>query len=345
MFSDISPAALFTAKEQGQVVVDVRSPGEYQEATIPGAINIPLFSDAERAEVGTLYKQAGPEQAKTRGLELFSAKLPAFIAAFKQFEQPVTVFCWRGGMRSKTAATVLDLMGLSVNRLAGGIRAYRDWIKTQLDTVPLPPFYVVNGHTGNGKTHILHHLKDRGYPVIDLEAMAGHRGSIFGQIGRRANNQRTFDFLLTEALLRYQAEAFILIEGESQRIGNVLLPERVYQHKEESAQWFIQLPMEQRVALILGDYTPDVHHAAFIEAFQRIKRRMHTPVSARIEKAFADKAYYTVVEQLLTHYYDPRYKHSTRYPAQQSLVITAHTITEAITHVEEILERIEHHLN
>ena len=337
MFSEITPAALFPAKEQGHIVVDVRSPSEYKEATIPGAINIPLFSDAERAEVGTLYKQAGPEQATALGLELFSKKLPAFIAAFKQLAQPVTVFCWRGGMRSKTAATVLDLMGISVNRLSGGIRAYRDWLKIQRATLPLPTFYVLNGHTGSGKTHILHHLTDAGYPVIDLEAMAGHRGSIFGEIGQTANNQRMFDFLLTEALLRYQAEAFVLIEGESQRIGKVMLPERFYQHKEESEQWFIELPMNQRVDLILADYTPDVHHLAFTEAFQFIKRRIHTPVAAQIEKAFEDKAYHTVVELLLTHYYDPRYNHSTQYPGQQTLVINAQTITEAIMHVEEIL--------
>src|SRR5699024_3036017 len=109
----------------GHTLVDVRSPSEYDEATIPGSINIPIFSDEERAEVGTIYKQVGKEEAKQRGLEIFSAKLPDFIEQFKKVNTPMTVFCWRGGMRSKTAATVLDLMGIHATRLYGGIKSYR----------------------------------------------------------------------------------------------------------------------------------------------------------------------------------------------------------------------------
>ena len=174
MFKDITPQELYNLKTNDKVIVDVRSPKEYNDATIPGAINIPLFTDDERAEVGTIYKQRGQEAAKDRGLEIYSKKLPAFIKAFKAFTQPVTVFCWRGGMRSKTAATVLDLMNVNVNRLSGGIKAYRLWMKEQLDTVTIPELYVLNGHTGNGKTKMLQTLKNQGYPVINLEQLASH---------------------------------------------------------------------------------------------------------------------------------------------------------------------------
>ena len=126
---------------------------EFKEATIPGSINIPVFDDAERAEIGTLYKQVGQDVAMDRGLEIFSKKLPDFIRAFKQIETPMTVFCWRGGMRSKTAATVLDLMGIHTTRLAGGVRSFRQWVVHELERQDFPPaFIVLNGYTGSGKT-------------------------------------------------------------------------------------------------------------------------------------------------------------------------------------------------
>src|SRR5699024_7402287 len=126
MFQDIALDDLLALQQKGEhTIIDVRSPKEFNESTIPGSINIPVFNTEERAEVGTIYKQVGKEAAKERGLEIFSAKLPDFIDAFRKINTPKTVFCWRGGMRSKTAATVLDLMGIRVNRLTGGFRTYR----------------------------------------------------------------------------------------------------------------------------------------------------------------------------------------------------------------------------
>lgn len=337
MFKDIAPQELFQLKEQGHVVVDVRAPKEFKEATIPGAINIPLFTDAERAEVGTTYKHAGQEAAKELGLEIFSKKLPAFIQAFKKLNAPVTVFCWRGGMRSKTAATVVNLMNMQVTRLTGGIKGYRNWMKDQIDTLPLPPFHVLNGHTGNGKTHILRELKDEGYPVIDLEGMARHRGSIFGQIGLEPSNQRMFNLLLGEELLRFQDESYILIEGESSRIGKVVIPDRIYQHKEDSLQLFIDLPIEERVKIILDDYSPDDYHEEFVDSFNRIKRRIHTPVSKTTELALEQKDYPEAVRNLLTHYYDPHYTYSTSNNEGQIISIEEDCLKDAKEQVKKYL--------
>lgn len=311
MFKDITPSNLYQLKKLGNTIVDVRSPKEYEEATIPGAINIPLFTNEERAAVGTTYKQEGKEAAKDLGLEIFSKKLPTFIQHFKQLKTPVTVFCWRGGMRSETAATVVNLMNIPVNRLKGGIKAYHNWNKEQFNTIHIPPLYVLSGYTGNGKTNILLQLKEEGYPVIDLEGMANHRGSIFGHIGLKPNNQRTFNLLLGEALLRYQDEPFILIEGESSRIGNITIPESFYHHKEIGSQLFIDLPLDERVKNILADYSPDSYHAQFVESFQVIKRRIHTPVANATAQALEEKNYSLVIKNLLTHYYDLRYNHST----------------------------------
>lgn len=337
MFKDITSQEVFDLKTDGKTVVDVRSPKEFNEATIPGAINIPLFTDDERAEVGTIYKQRGQEAAKDRGLEIYSKKLPDFIRSFKQLPEPITVFCWRGGMRSKTAATVLDLMNVNVNRLSGGIKAYRLWIKEQLQTVHIPELYVLNGHTGNGKTKILQALKKQGYPVIDLEQMASHRGSIFGQIGLQPTNQRTFDLQLGEALLHYQHESYIVIEGESSRIGKIKIPERFFNQKETSRQLFITLPIERRIDLILSDYHPETHHDQFVEAFSIIKRRIHTPVAHRIDASLQSRDYRSVIRDLLDYYYDPRYNHSTAYPEDLMTTIQATSLAAAIEQVKTLL--------
>lgn len=337
MFKDVSPEELYHFKNHDHTLVDVRSPKEFEEATIPGAINIPLFSNEERAQVGTTYKHEGQDAAKELGLEIFSKKLPAFIKEFKQLGTPVTVFCWRGGMRSKTAATVNNLMNVKVNRLTGGIRGYRNWMKEQLNTLPLPPMYVLNGHTGNGKTHILHQLKDEGYPVIDLEGMAAHRGSIFGGIGLEPNNQRMFNLLLGEALLDYKDRPYVLIEGESARIGKIMIPDRFYQHKETSPQLFIELPIEERVKNILSDYSPSDYHEQVVEAFHGIKRRIHTPVAHAIEEALEARDYPEVVKNLLTYYYDPRYSHSTACDEELITSIEGLSVEDATEKVKQLL--------
>jgi tRNA 2-selenouridine synthase len=341
MFKDITPEELYNLKTNDKVIVDVRSPKEYNDATIPGAINIPLFTDDERAEVGTIYKQQGQEAAKDRGLEIYSKKLPAFIKAFKALPQPITVFCWRGGMRSKTAATVLDLMNINVNRLSGGIKAYRLWMKEQLDTITIPELYVLNGHTGNGKTKMLQTLKKQGYPVINLEQLASHRGSIFGQIGLEPTNQRMFDLQLGEALIHYQQAPYIVIEGESSRIGRIKIPERFFNQKETSRQLFISLPIEKRIALILSDYHPETHHDQFVEAFSIIKRRIHTPVAHRIDKALQSRDYHAVIRDLLDYYYDPRYNHSTAYTKELMTTIEAASLEEAIDLVKQLLPKLQ----
>ncbi|PIC62655.1 tRNA 2-selenouridine(34) synthase MnmH [Sporosarcina sp. P13] len=302
--------ALDLQKQHGQTLVDVRSPKEFEEATIPGSINIPIFTDEERAEVGTLYKQAGKEAAMDRGLVIFSQKLPSFIAEFKKVKTPVTVFCWRGGMRSKTAMTVLELMGICSSRISGGIHTYRQWVIERLKETFTPQLIVLNGYTGSGKTRILHKLKDDGYPVIDLEGMAGHRGSIFGQIGVKPNNQKKFELLLADKLVKYADHPYVFIEGESKRIGQVHMPENLFKKKEQSPQWIIQLPVSVRVEEILSEYDPEKRPEQFLEAFSRIRKRIHQPIATQIQRDLEAGRFAEAVEQLLTYYYDPQYDYT-----------------------------------
>ncbi|MED1204016.1 tRNA 2-selenouridine(34) synthase MnmH [Heyndrickxia acidicola] len=342
MFQDITiDELLVRQKKKDLVLIDVRSPSEYRDSTIPGSINIPVFNDEERAEVGTIYKQVSSEAAKERGLEIFSAKLPAFIKEFKKYEGDKVVFCWRGGMRSKTAATVLALMGIHANRIQGGVRAYRKWVVETLKDFPFTPTaYVLNGYTGIGKTKILKSLEQEGYPVLDLEEMAGHRGSIFGQIGLKPNNQKTFDSLVLEKALRIKDSSFVLFEAESKRIGKVVMPEFLIEKKEYGIQIFIEMPIEERIKHILEDYAPWEHQKECQEAFSHIKNRLHTPIAKEIEIHLQSGDFYSAVELLLTYYYDPRYHHTAiQFPEERRLMIQVENAEEAAVKIKGIIEK------
>jgi tRNA 2-selenouridine synthase len=340
LFQDITVDELLKLQEKKELMlVDVRSPSEYRDSTIPGSLNIPLFNDAERAEIGTIYKQDSTESAKKRGLEIVSAKLPEFIREFQQIDANKAVFCWRGGMRSKTSATVLDLMGIRTYRLQGGVRAYRKWVVENLEHIDFKPeAYVLNGYTGSGKTLILQQLREKGFPVLDLEGMASHRGSIFGQIGLRPNNQKTFESLLLQDLMAYKDSPYVLFEAESKRIGKVVLPPFFIEKKEQGMQIFIDMPMEERVRHILDDYKPWEHKEDCIEAYEKIRNRIHTPVAAEIAANLEAEDYASAVRLLLEFYYDPRYEHTAKqFPEERRITISVKNAEEAAETIQEIL--------
>jgi len=318
----------------------VRSPSEYEESTIPGSMNIPFFDDRERAEIGTLYKQTSIEAAKERGLEIVSAKLPALVKQFGQIKERKAVFCWRGGMRSKTTATVLSLMGIHVYRLTGGYRAYRKWVVETLETFELePPAYVIHGNTGTGKTALLKRLKDEGYPVLDLEGLAGHRGSVFGQVGLKASNQKTFDALLLEELLQLGQAPYVIFEAESKRIGKVVLPEFLVRKKEAGTAIWIEMPVDARVRQIMEDYRPAEYKEAYLQAFRQIKSRIHTPIAAEIESCLLTDRIEPAIRMLLEHYYDPRYTHtSNQYDAAPQFRLEVRSVDEAVAGVIDAIK-------
>lgn len=340
MFQDITIEELLELRQTKNIsLIDVRSPEEFADFTIPDSMNIPLFDNEERKEIGTLYKQVSVQAAKERGLEIVSQKLPAFVKQFAQIENQKAVYCWRGGMRSKTTATVLSLMGIRVYRLQEGIRAYRKWVVGMLENFHLNPACIsVNGYTGAGKTKILRSLAAKGVPMIDLEFMAQHRGSIFGHIALKSHNQKTFDSLLLDELLKWNDQPFILVEAESKRIGKVVLPEFFVQAKEKGIQLFIDIPVSVRVRNIIEDYQPELNHEACLTAFRRIKEHIHTPVAEKIDDALTHGRYEEGVALLLEYYYDPKYLHSMKQYSTESTVIHAKDTEDAEEQIMQFLD-------
>ncbi|MDR6552650.1 tRNA 2-selenouridine(34) synthase MnmH [Paenibacillus qinlingensis] len=343
MFQDISIDELLALNDKKKLVmIDVRSPSEFQDATIPGSINIPFFDDNERAEIGTIYKQVSVQAAKDRGLEIISAKLPAFVKTIEAIKEPKAVFCWRGGMRSHTSATVLSLMGIRTYRLTGGFRSYRRWVVDTLEKMEFKPrVYVISGNTGAGKSAILRRLQSEGYPVLDLEAYAGHRGSIFGHVGLQANNQKTFEAHFVTDFMKLKDSPYLLIEGESKRIGKAVMPDILFNKKETGTHLYIQMPIHERVRHIIEDYRPWENKEPLLEAYQHIKDRIHTPIAKEIEIALQSDYFDKAVDLLLTHYYDPRYEHAMNKherDIQDIHPLNVHNLDEAVHAVKAYIQ-------
>lgn len=275
----------FLAKAQTSLVFDVRSPAEYAHAHIPNAISLPLFSDEERKVVGTAYKQRSRQQAIKYGLDFFGPKMKQLVEQVEQWvaeKQPgnhdILVHCWRGGMRSGAVAWLLDLYGFKVSTLAGGYKAFRNWVLQQFDISY--PISIIGGYTGSGKTEVLHQLQHLGFTTIDLEGLAEHKGSAFGAIGMpEQTSQEMFENKLALALftayesIQHKQQPFFWLEDESQRIGKVNLPPQLYQHMKEQSVYFIDVPFDERINHIMNWYGKG-EKETLVNAIIRIKKRL-----------------------------------------------------------------------
>ena len=266
------------------IIIDVRSPAEYEHAHIPTALNLPLFDNEQRAMIGTTYKKQSREAAIKAGLPLFGNKMLSMIETVESWiaatqkdnnlnKPTLYVHCWRGGMRSAAVAWLLDLYGYKVIQLTGGYKAYRNWVLEQF-TIPYS-LKVLGGYTGSGKTEILHALQEKNYAVIDLEGIAHHKGSAFGAIGQLPQpSQEMFENILAKKLFEVNKNNKpIWIEDESQRIGTVLIPTPLFHLMRNSTCYFMKIPFEQRLSFILEAYGK-FDAQSLIEATERIQKRL-----------------------------------------------------------------------
>lgn len=303
---------------ENPIFIDVRSPVEFKEAHIPGAKNIPLFSDEEREQVGILYKQKGQEQAKWLALQIIAPKIQSLLNSIKaeadRGKKPI-VYCWRGGMRSKSVVTFADLAGISIYRLTGGFKHYRQWVIDHLNPSLLPQrFVVLHGMTGVGKTTLLDMLSQKQFPILDLEKCAGHRGSVFGGIGKPVHTQKTFEALLVYELQKLKGLPYVFIEAESKRIGKVVQPDFLLEEKKKGIHIHLETSVEIRVNRIYEEYvesfSQDPHFKQrVLDAISPILKRFPTALKKDVQSFIEKEDYQSLIAVLLKEYYDPRYTH------------------------------------
>lgn len=307
------------AKEH--TVIDVRSPGEYSHAHIPGALSLPLFNDEERKVVGTAYKQQSRETAIKIGLDYYGSKMRTMVEQVEQWlrdkqDKTVLVHCWRGGMRSAGVAWLLDLYGFKVYTLVGGYKAFRTKVLGEFSK-PYQ-FRIIGGYTGSGKTEVLHKMSGS---IVDLEAIAGHRGSAFGAVeGVEQPSQEMFENRLALQLIQHQQET-IWLEDESQRVGHVNIPHELWRQMRASQVYFLDVPFEKRLQYIVDGYGKK-DKDKLVSAIMRIQKRLgpletKTAINHLLEDNISD------CFAILLKYYDKQYKKG----LQERKPVQVHTIT------------------
>lgn len=290
-------------------LIDVRSPGEYAIGHIPGAVNIPLFSDEERAKVGTLYKQSGKEAALFLGLDFVGPKMSGFIKKLKSLIRGKTnkaaLYCWRGGMRSSSMAWLFSTAGFDATLLQGGYKAYRTYIRQQSGSGA--PIFVLGGMTGSGKTEVLHQLQKMGQQVIDLENLAHNKGSVFGYLGQppQPTNEQ-FENLLFEEWSKLDPSKPVWLEDESRSIGAVGQPPVFFDRMKLSPLILLRVPSEIRVKRLLEEYT-GFDKMLLQEALEKISRPLGGEGIAEARKEIQEGDFAPAI-RLVLKYYDKTYE-------------------------------------
>jgi tRNA 2-selenouridine synthase len=311
-------------------IIDCRSPAEYAEDHIPGAICAPVLEDAERATVGTMYKQLSPFDAKKLGAALVAKNVAHHIRtlfADKPRGWRPLVYCWRGGKRSGAMAHILREIGWDARTLEGGYRAYRRWVVEALEKLPSRhELVVIQGPTGSGKSRLLAALRRVGAQVLDLEELAAHRGSVLGELpGRPQPSQKRFESLLLHELAGLDAARPVFVEGESKKIGQLQVPEALIARMRTSKCVLLDNALEVRVRLLIEEYRHFLEDRRSLERQLDCLAALHGRDKIASWKALAARgAWEELVTRLLVEHYDPAYRRSsgrnfTRLPQARAL--------------------------
>jgi tRNA 2-selenouridine synthase len=297
-------------------VIDVRSESEFAEDRLPAAINLPVLDDTERAEVGTLYKQVSPFAARRRGAALVSrniaAHLETALAAYGREWRPL-IYCWRGGQRSGAMTLVLNRIGWQARQLDGGYRAFRRAVLTALDDLPGRfRFRVVCGPTGSGKSKLLRHLHEAGAQVLDLEALARHRGSVLGGLPAEPQpSQKMFETQIWQRLRGFDPAQPVFAESESRKVGDLRIPEKLMQTIRAADCLNLTLPQPERVRLLRDEYLHFERQPERLTLQLDCLKALHGAERIARWKQLAHEARWDeLVDELLREHYDPAYQRS-----------------------------------
>ena len=321
-------------------VVDVRTPLEFEHASIPGAFNLPIFSNEERVKVGTTYKQKGREEAILLGFDLTGPKWSGFIQEALKIapDKKILVHCWRGGMRSGAMAWALNLYGFEVSLLEGGYKRYRNWVLAQFkETYPI---LVLGGMTGSGKTKTLIKLKELNQQVIDLEDLAQHQGSSYGSMGYlKQPTQEHFENLLASQLIKTDKTKPLWLEDESLSIGKCFIPNPIFQQMREAALLKLEIPFQERVDFLVEEYGK-LNKEFLIECTARIGKRLG-PEQTRDAIAAINENRMEVFIKYVLVYYDKTYTNGQGKRSKESVHAIACKSTDAIENSTLLINYIQ----
>ncbi|MBN1950827.1 MAG: tRNA 2-selenouridine(34) synthase MnmH [Bacteroidales bacterium] len=340
MITEISVSDFFN-RHIGVPIIDVRSPGEHEKGHIPGAKNIPLFTNEERAEVGTMYVQISREDALELAYKFVNPKLDWFGEESLKVapEKVVAVHCWRGGMRSRSFAEHLDARGFSqVYLLQGGYKAYRNFMLDYFES----PFRlrILGGYTGSGKTYILKELQEMGEQVVDLEGVANHKGSVFGGFGEASQpTVEQYENNLLAAFWPLDLNVPIWLEDESHRIGKVTMPLALYRKIREQRLYFIDVPKELRAKHLVGEYA--VHEKEDLaRAINSIHKRLGGQ-STMLALEHLEKNEFFEVAMLTLQFYDKAYHKGMSKRDQEKVFSLELTGIDPASNAREILQFVQ----
>ena len=312
----VAAADAIARLDEFSAVIDARSEDEYALDHLPGAVNWPSLDNEERKRVGTMYVQVSPFEAQKRGAALVAANIARHIerdVLDKPRSWQPLVYCWRGGKRSGSLALVLGQIGFKVSVIEGGYKAFRAAVLAALPELAARHDYrVVCGPTGSGKTRLLQALAQAGAQVLDLEALASHRSSVLGMIpGQAQPSQKRFDTLVWDALRRFDPSRPVFVESESKKVGNVAVPDSLIERMRASPCLRLDLPDDERVALLMEDYDFFARdQALFCERLGALAELRGKAVVQGWQAQVAAGETEAVVRELLVKHYDPGYASS-----------------------------------
>jgi tRNA 2-selenouridine synthase len=326
------------------ILIDLRSPGEFSDFTIPGAVNLPLFDNEERKLIGTVYNHESVEKAKKIGVDFASKKLPMLyeeISKLKKDHEKIVLFCERGGLRSSSVCSLLSSLGVGAVKLRGGYKGYRSVVNAMLPKLNSGVNYIViHGYTGTGKTELLKMLEDKGHDVLDLEKYANHRGSLLGDVGLGSRiSQKQFEALVYDNL-RSRRTDIVFVEGESSRIGNIVIPHYIMESMKAGRHILAEGSLDKRVKRIVEEYTLHVDCKADIKnSLEKLGRHISAKRIEEYTRCIEEDNYCEVARDLMIRYYDPMYENEQK-EFEYELTVNTDNMENACISIEGWLGKI-----